>query len=104
MPEQEARYEGDAWEDLIRDYLSDKRQTTVVQIACAVLGFEGERPYLTVPGDPQLARGTAINQLSKAHQQRIAAILTKLRWERSKREAKTGRQLWKLKEMLTPAR
>lgn len=95
MPEQEARYEVDAWEDPIGDYLSDKRQTTVVQIACAVLGYEGERPRFAVPGDPQLARGTAINQLSKSNQQRIAAILTKLGWERSKREPGTGRQLWK---------
>lgn len=95
MPEQEARYEGDAWEGLIGEFLPDKRQTTVVQIACAVLGYEGERPFLAPPGDPQLARGTAINQLSKSNQQRIAAILTKLGWERSKREPGTGRQLWK---------
>lgn len=95
MPEQERRYEGDAWEDLISDHLSDRRQTTVVEIACAVLGYEGERPCFTVPGDPQPMRGTAINQLSKSNQQRIAAILTKLGWERSKREPGTGRQLWK---------
>jgi predicted P-loop ATPase len=102
-PEQDARYESDAWEDLISDYLSDKCQTTVVQIACAVLGYEGERPCLTVPGDPQLARGTAINQLSKSNQQRIAAILTKLEWERTKREPGTGRQLWKPKDAHTRA-
>jgi predicted P-loop ATPase len=102
MPEQEARYEADAWEDLIRDHLSNRRQTTVVQIACAVLGYEGERPVFTVRGDPQRARGTAINQLSKANQQRIAAILTKIGWERSKREPGTGRQLWKPKGKLTP--
>ncbi len=87
MPEQAARYEGDAWEQPIKRYLdrlSDKK-TTVLRVALGALGFEGDRP-LVVPGDPQPARGTPINRLGTADQRRIVATLTALGWVRGKRE------------------
>lgn len=64
MPEQEARYEGDAWEELIRIYLKDMSRVTIAQIATAkdCLGFE-------------------TSQLGTVDQRRIAAILTKQGWE-----------------------
>ena len=73
--EQESRYEADAWEEPITVYLAGVSQTTIWQIATSALGFETAR-------------------LSKADQNRIAAILGKLEWRRGKREAGTGQRLW----------
>ena len=75
QPEQDARYEADAWEEPIRDYLAKVTQTTVLQIARAALNFEADR-------------------LGTADQRRIAAALIKLNWKRDKREPGTGKRWW----------
>jgi predicted P-loop ATPase len=74
-PEQEDRYEADAWEEPIRDWLADRQQTTVLQVAKGALEFEAAR-------------------LGTIDQRRITAILTLLGWTRGKREAGTGQRLW----------
>jgi predicted P-loop ATPase len=89
-PEQAARYEGDAWEEPVCAWLSNKAKVTLIQVACGALGYEGERPCFTVPGEPQPARGTAINRFTTSDQRRLAAIMTTLGWQQGKRD-KHGR-------------
>jgi predicted P-loop ATPase len=75
-PEQAARFEADAWADLIRDYLVTVTETTVPQVAKNALSI-----------DPQ--------KLGRPEQTRIRAAMDWLGWEPAKREAGTGRQLWR---------
>jgi predicted P-loop ATPase len=75
IPEQAARYEADAWEDPIREFLVTKSQTTIIAVARGCLEFKNDR-------------------LGTADQRRIAAILTTLDWCRGKREAGTGQRFW----------
>ncbi len=74
-PEQAARYEVDAWEDDIREFLLTKSQTTISAVARGCLEFKSDR-------------------LGTAEQRRIAAILTTLDWCRGRREAGTGKRFW----------
>jgi predicted P-loop ATPase len=77
MPEQEQRYEGDAWEEPVSTYLQRVTQTTILQVARGALEFE------------------RIDKLGTADQRRIASIMTKLGWGRApKREPGTGNRLW----------
>jgi predicted P-loop ATPase len=80
-PEQEARFEADAWEGPIQQYLErlDPKRTTVLKVALGALAYEDDRPVL-IPGEASPARGTPINRLGKADQLRIAACLTHLGW------------------------
>jgi predicted P-loop ATPase len=73
LPEQDARYEPDAWEDVIKDWLATRKQTTILQIARDALCIKMER-------------------IGTADQRRISAALTRLKWERGKKTEK-GR-LW----------
>jgi hypothetical protein len=91
-PEQEARYEADVWETLVRNYLDRKTEVTLLQVAIHALKFEIEPPPHR-EGEPTPPRGTPINRFGTADQRRIAAILTNLEWER-KRESGTGRRYW----------
>ena len=61
MPEQAARYEADAWEQKIADYLQDRSETTIADIACVVLSIE-------------------VGRISLVDQRRISGILTHLDW------------------------
>ena len=61
-PQQAARYEADAWEDLIRQYTATLTRTTIAAIATSALDFKADR-------------------LGTADQRRITAILTTLGWE-----------------------
>jgi predicted P-loop ATPase len=61
-PEQEARYEGDVWEDNIQEHVAPLKRTTMSAIAVNALGFKTDR-------------------IGTADQRRIAAILTKLGWK-----------------------
>jgi len=77
MIEQEARYEGDAWEDTINDYLRTQTKVTVGQIAREALFIETPR-------------------IGTADQRRIAAALERLGWRRQPKD-------WQGKRWWTPA-
>src|SRR5262249_7095507 len=79
MPEQEARFEGDAWEQPIAEYLEDVERTTVLQVAKSALGF-------------------ATDRLKTTDQRRITAIMTVLGWE-GKRDA---RKRWWARNVSVP--
>ena len=83
QPEQEARYEADVWETLVRDYLEGEVHVTLLDVAIDALKFEIEPPSRR-EGEPAPARGTPINRLGTADQRRIAAILTNLGWEQKR--------------------
>jgi predicted P-loop ATPase len=88
-PEQDARYEGDAWEEPIQRYLDrlHEKKTTILQVAIGALEFEAERPLMPRDRDePQPVRGTPINRLGTADQRRIAAVMTVLGWRRGERD------------------
>jgi predicted P-loop ATPase len=69
MPEQEARFQPDAWEELIETYLAFRREkVTVGQVGREAVGIENRH-------------------LGRAEQNRIVAILEKLGWRRGKRNA-----------------
>ena len=63
QPEQEARYEADAWEERIDQYIAAKTKVTIGEIAHSALGFETAR-------------------IGTADQRRIAASLERLGWRR----------------------
>jgi len=69
--EQEARYEADAWEEVIAEWLARKDRVTVYQVAFEALHFETSR-------------------IGTADQRRIIAILQRRGWERAKKEGRQG--------------
>jgi predicted P-loop ATPase len=83
VPEQEKRFETDAWEPVIARYLDrlHEKRTSVLHVAVNALEYELERPLIAKDkNEPQPARGTPINRLGTADQRRITAILTHLGW------------------------
>ncbi len=74
MPEQAARYEADAWEDTIRDYVATRPQVKIGEIARDALGIETPR-------------------IGTADQRRIAAVLELLGWKRQP-QAWDGSRWW----------
>jgi len=62
-PQQEARFETDAWEDRIHEFLSDKHRVTVLDVAQQGLSME-------------------VAKLGTMEQRRITTILERLGWER----------------------
>ncbi|AWI57033.1 virulence-associated E family protein [Sinorhizobium fredii] len=62
-PEQEARYEADAWEEAIRDFLNGRSKALISEIARGALHFETSR-------------------IGRADQNRIIAVLEQMKWER----------------------
>jgi predicted P-loop ATPase len=66
-PEQEARYEADAWEERIERCLAGKQRTTVLDVARNSLDIE-------------------LSRIGTADQRRITAALERLGWSRGKRE------------------
>jgi predicted P-loop ATPase len=75
-PEQEARYEEDAWEDPIAQFLAGTSQTrvTILEVAKAL--------FIEVP------------KLGTADQRRIIAALERLGWERGTPGGPNCQQLW----------
>jgi predicted P-loop ATPase len=75
-PEQAARYEEDAWEQSIAEWLAANpiTRTTILQVAKSAIGFEAER-------------------IGTADQNRIRAALTTLGWKRGKR-GNAGERYW----------
>ena len=67
QPEQEQRYEADAWEENIREYLNGKTRVTIGQVARDALEFE-------------------TNRIGRADQNRIIASLDRLGWRRLKKD------------------
>jgi predicted P-loop ATPase len=67
-PEQDARYDADAWEDAIRTFLAHRSRVTVTDVAREALHFE-------------------TNRIGTAEQRRIASVLENMGWKRGKREA-----------------
>jgi predicted P-loop ATPase len=83
VDEQETRFEVDAWEPLIKDYLNIlhlPKRTTLNNIAVNVLGYEIEPPLIQPQGQPQEPRKTPINRFGTAEQRRVTAILRHLGW------------------------
>jgi predicted P-loop ATPase len=74
MPEQAERYDADAWEENIREYLDTNARVTIGEVAREALHIETPR-------------------IGTAEQRRIAAVLENLGWKRGKREY-TGRRWW----------
>ena len=72
--EQASRYEGDAWEETIRDYLANQSRVTVGQVARDALSIETPR-------------------ISTTDQRRIATVLELLGWRRLPRDSK-GTRWW----------
>jgi predicted P-loop ATPase len=73
-PEQEARFEEDAWESTISEYLKQHNQVLIGQIARDALSIETPR-------------------IGRQDQNRIAAILGRLGWKRGARDWK-GNTPW----------
>jgi hypothetical protein len=76
------RFEVDAWEPLIKNYLDIlhvPKRTTLINIAVNVLGYEIEPPEMREEG-PQEPRKTPINRFGTAEQRRVTAILRHLGW------------------------
>jgi predicted P-loop ATPase len=72
VPEQEARYEADAWEDTIATFLSGRSRVTLSEIARDALGMDNR-------------------QIGTLDQRRIRAALLRLEWIEGKR---TGKGRW----------
>jgi predicted P-loop ATPase len=73
-PEQAARYESDAWEDNIRDYVGTRSRVTIGQIAREALSIDTPR-------------------IGTSEQRRIAAALELLEWHRLPKD-RTGTRWW----------
>lgn len=73
-PEQEARFETDAWEEMIADYLAGKGKATVLEVAREGLYIETQR-------------------IGTADQRRIAAAMERLGWVRRGKDGE-GRIQW----------
>jgi predicted P-loop ATPase len=73
-PEQDARYENDAWEQVVAEWLGGKTTTTILDVARGALSMETPR-------------------IGTADQRRIAAALERLGWARGRRGPR-GERLW----------
>lgn len=74
-PEQEARYEADAWEEAVATYLTGKDKVTVLSVAMHGLRFDQPK-------------------LGTADQRRIIAALERLGWKRGARSGANGDRTW----------
>ncbi len=78
-PQQEARYEADAWEDTISQWVAGKTRCTVAEVAKDALYFDASR-------------------IGTADQRRIIAVLDRLGWKKGERG--TGGVRWWLPPQL----
>jgi predicted P-loop ATPase len=74
LAEQAARYESDAWQDVVAEYLKTQTKVTVWQVAREALFIETPR-------------------IGTADQRRIAAALEQLRWKRQPKDWQ-GKRWW----------
>jgi predicted P-loop ATPase len=75
QPEQEARFEADAWEESIEKYLRTASKVTIGQVAREAL-------HIDVP------------KLGRAEQNRIAAAMQRLDWKRQPKKDWQGNRWW----------
>jgi predicted P-loop ATPase len=68
-PQQEARFEADAWEEIVVDWLTSKTKTTIGEVARVAIGIETPR-------------------INTADQRRIGAILERIGWRRGIKDSK----------------
>jgi hypothetical protein len=66
VPQQETRFEEDAWQEVIARYVADKASVTVVEVAQKGLGLE-------------------VARVGTTEQRRISAVLARLGWHRGER-------------------
>jgi predicted P-loop ATPase len=85
--EQRERYENDAWEEIIADWLGNKVKVTILEVARGALGYERQHPH---PDD----RTTPLNRFGTSEQRRIATCLTMLGWEHGRRGGPKGHRYW----------
>lgn len=71
-PQQEQRFEDDAWEEPIAHFLADSTSVTVVQVGTAALGID-------------------VSEIGTAQQRRIATILRRLGWTHGPRTNRARR-------------
>jgi predicted P-loop ATPase len=83
QPQQDARYESDVWEPVVKKYLAGKTRVTLLQVAVGALKYEVEPP-IRHEGEPMPARGTPLNRLGTGDQRRLKAVLTALGWEQKR--------------------
>ena len=74
-PEQEARFEVDAWEESISTYLGAETEVTIGQVARGALGID-------------------VPRLGRAEQNRISAALQRLGWKREPKKDWQGKRWW----------
>ncbi len=77
-PEQEARFEVDAWEQAIAEWLAGRDRCTVLDVARNALFIETPR-------------------LGTADQRRVAAAMERLGWERGARGGAKGERFWQVR-------
>jgi predicted P-loop ATPase len=105
-PQQEERYEGDAWEELIAAFIEYRSEVTLIDIAVGCLGYDrkltDDDDGIPPNSDPEERGGpkrkpnkTPINRFGTTDQRRIAAILKTLGWDRAGKDVRTRRQLYK---------
>jgi predicted P-loop ATPase len=73
-PQQDSRYEADAWEQAIRSYLSTCTKTTVTEVAQKALQMQTQR-------------------IGRAEQNRVVAVLEHVGWRRLPKDSK-GNRYW----------
>ncbi len=83
-PQQAARYEADAWEEIVSRHLDDLVNTAVV---------EGKVPKLTIGGVARNALHIETARIGTSEQRRIAAVLDQLGWKREPKDSK-GNRWW----------
>ena len=74
-PEQEARFEVDAWEESISTYLDTESKVTIGQVARVALGID-------------------VPRLGRAEQNRISAAMQRLGWKRQPKKDWQGKRWW----------
>ena len=78
-PQQEARFEVDAWEERIAEWLSGRQKCTLMEVA-------REGLFIDMP------------RLGTVDQRRIAAALERLGWERGARSGAKGERTWQKRQ------
>jgi predicted P-loop ATPase len=82
-PHQEQRYEGDAWEAMVSEWLDEREQNDAAK---------GETTHVTIGEVATGALNFERSRLGTADQRRIAAVLERLGWQRGRRGSDGSRR------------